>query len=136
MRSLLRVLLLCLMAVALPLQGLAATGAVHCAAMHDRMQVDPAHHHDDGVAEHHDGHASASLQEAADDHRGDDSAPRTGGAFKCSACAACCVALGLPVGVLTLPHVPADSVAPAIAWRAAVAFLTGGPERPPRTCLA
>ncbi|MGD9835601.1 MAG: hypothetical protein AB7U92_22860 [Piscinibacter sp.] len=136
MRAVLRLLLLCLMALALPLQGLAATGAVHCAAMHDRMQVNTAHHHEEGAAAHHDEHAAASLQVSADEHPADDGTPRTGGAFKCSACAACCAALGLPMGAVTLPQVPAEALAPAIPQRAVAAFLTGGPERPPRTVLA
>lgn len=136
MRSVFRFVLLCLMALALPLQGLAATGAVHCAAMHERMQVSAAHHHDDNAAHHHEGHAAKSVATSADDHRSDDSAPRAGGAFKCSACAACCVALGLPSGAVTLPQAPADGLTPPMALRAAVAFLTGGPERPPRAVLA
>ncbi len=136
MRSVFRLVLLCLTALALPLQGLAATGAMHCAAMHERMQVSAANDHDDGAAHHHEGHASKSAVSAADDHRGDDGSPRTGGAFKCSACAACCVALGLPSGAVTLPQAPAESLDPPIALRATVAFLTGGPERPPRAVLA
>jgi hypothetical protein len=140
MRSLLRLLLLCLMAVALPVQGLAATGAVHCAAMHDRMQGATGHHHDDGSAHQHDAHhggqEAASAPSGGDDHRADDGSPRVGSAFKCSACAACCVALGLPSVAITLPALPAEGLEPDIAFRAAVAFLTGGPERPPRTVLA
>lgn len=141
MRSLLRLLLLCLMAVALPVQGLAATGAVHCAAMHDRMQVATAHHHDDGSAHQHDAHhggqdAASAAPPGADDHRADEGSPRAGDAFKCSACAACCVALGLPSVAITLPTLPAEGLEPAIALRAAVVFLTGGPERPPRPVLA
>lgn len=141
MRAVLRLLLLCLMAVALPLQGLAATGALHCAAMHERMQVNVELRHHGGAAGHHDGHAKAEQQafaddHRADDHRADDGAPRSGGAFKCSACAACCVALGLPVGAVVLPQAPADALAPAMPQRAVAAFLTSGPERPPRTVLA
>lgn len=137
MRSVFRLVLLCLMALALPLQGLAATGAVHCAAMHERMQVSAvAHHHDDDATHHHEAHAAKSAASSADDHRSDDSAPRAGGAFKCSACAVCCVALGLPSGAVTLPPAPAEGLTPPIALRAAVAFLTTGPERPPRTILA
>lgn len=136
MRSVFRLVLLCLMALALPLQGLAATGAVHCAAMHERMQVSAAHHHDDDAAHHHEGDAAKTAVSVADDHRSDDGAPRTGGAFKCSACAACCVALGLPSVAVMLPQAPAEGLTPSMALRAVVAFLTSGPERPPRTVLA
>lgn len=132
MRSLLRFLLLCLMVVALPVQGLAATGAVHCAAMHERMQTASMHLHHDGSA--HD-HAAADAQHEAAPASAD--LPQgQGGSFKCSACAACCVALGLPAGAIVLPHPPAQAFQPAFGSRDPVAFLTGGPERPPRAFLA
>ena len=142
MRSLLRLVLLCVMAVALPLQGYAATGAVHCGAMHGRMQVESAHHHDDGaVHQHgaHDGHAAhaaASHAAPAVDAPSDDGATPTGGVAKCSACAACCVGLGLPAGVITMPQGPAEGAAPTLAPLAVPTFLTSGPERPPRAILA
>jgi hypothetical protein len=137
MRSLLRLMLLCLMAVALPVQGFAATGALHCGAMHERMQVNSVHHHDDGAAHPHDGHhATSPAPAAASDVGHDDGAARAGGFFKCSACAACCVGLGLPAGTITLPQAPAQSPAPSLAADAVASFLTSGPERPPRTDLA
>lgn len=137
MRSLMRLMLLCLMAVALPVQGFAATGALHCGAMHERMQVDTAHHHDDGAAQSHDGqHLGNPAPAAASDGGHDDGAARVGGVFKCSACAACCVGLGLPAGALPLPQGPAESPAPGLVADAPTAFLTSGPERPPRRLLA
>lgn len=138
MRSLLRLLLLCLMAVALPLQGFAATGALHCGAMHERMQVDTTHPHGDGAAHPHDGlqATSPAPTAASDGGHADDGAARVGGVFKCSACAACCVGLGLPTGALTLPQGPAESPAPSLVANAPTAFLTSGPERPPRPDLA
>lgn len=129
MRSFWRLLLMCLMAVALPVQGYAAAGAVHCAAMHERMHATAAaeHHHDDGaMASHH-------HEAVADDH---DSGKGGPAGFKCSACAACCVALGLPSSALDLPAVRADSAAPGIVSASPAAFLTSGPERPPRHPLA
>lgn len=137
MRSLLRLMLLCLMTVALPVQGFAATGALHCGAMHERMQPGAAHHHDDGVAHLHGDHERAGPA-AADGAAApdEDDAVRVGGVFKCSACAACCVGLGLPAGTLRVPQGPAESVAPALVERSAAAFLTGGLERPPRCFLA
>jgi hypothetical protein len=139
MRSLLRLMLLCLMAVALPLQGFAATGALHCAAMHERMQVQAAHHHDDGAAHSHDGHGghhAANATPPSGDGGHDDGPARVGGTFKCSACAACCVGLGLPASAITLPPGPAERVAPRLVADAVAAFLTSGPERPPRARLA
>jgi hypothetical protein len=135
MRSLMRFVLLCLMAVALPVQGFAATGALHCGAMHQRMQAANAHHHDDG-ADHHHAHAGASQAKASPDAGPDDGAARVGGAFKCSACAACCVGLGLPAGTPNVPQGPSEQFAPPRAMPSDAAFLTGGLDRPPRLVLA
>ena len=68
MRSFWRLLLLCLMALALPVQGFAAAGGAHCGAMHERMQASAAqdHHHpadamDAAEAPHHDDAAQVGL---------------------------------------------------------------------------
>lgn len=135
MRSLLRLMLLCLMAVALPVQGFAATGALHCAAMHERMQVASTHHHDDG-ADHHHAQAGAHHDGSSADTGPDDGAPHVGGVFKCSACAACCVGLGLPASTIHVPQGLAEVLSLQPATRTVAPFLTGGPERPPRTVLA
>lgn len=143
MRSLWRLLLLVLLAVALPVQAFAAAGAVHCARMHERMhaaavrasQDQHAHHGTAGA--HHDmsadglstGHASASP--AGEPEEG---SPLH--AFKCSACAACCVAMGLPAATLRLPSAPVAAERPSLPAIAIAAFVTGGLDRPPRTDLA
>ena len=135
MRSLLRLMLLCLMAVALPVQGFAATGTVHCATMHERMQVAALHHQDDG-ADHHHAQAASQHDRSSADTGPDDGAARAGGVFKCSACAACCVGLGLPASTIRVPQGPAEGLSPQPVQRSVAPFLTGGPERPPRTVLA
>lgn len=135
MRSLLRLLLLCLMAVALPVQGFAAAGAMHCATMHERMQGVDVHHHDDG-ADHPHAQAASHHDMSSTDAGSDDSAARVGGMFKCSACAACCVGLGLPASVISVPPGPAEGLTPPSVSRAVATFFTGGPERPPRSVLA
>ena len=134
MRSTFRLLLLWLMAVALPLQGFAAAGAQHCVPMHERMQVVEAH--DLGHGDHH--HAAAvdaDAQAEPLDHPVPESPAKTG-AFKCSACAACCVALGLPASATELPGQPAGGLQPLAPKATEAAFLTDGLERPPRTVLA
>ncbi len=134
MRSTFRLLLLWLMAVALPLQGFAAAGAQHCVPMHERMQVMATH--DPGHGDHH--HAvtvDADAQAEAPGHTVPESTAKTG-AFKCSACAACCVALGLPASAPALPGQPADGLQPLAPEATEAAFLTDGLERPPRTVLA
>lgn len=134
MRSMFRLLLLWLMAVALPLQGFSAGGAQHCVPMHERMQVTEAR--DLGHGDHH--HAAASdadAQAEALDHPVPKSPAKTG-AFKCSACAACCVALGLPASAPAVPGQPAGGPQLRAPEAAMAAFLTDGLERPPRTVLA
>lgn len=136
MRSFWRLLLLCLMAVALPVQGFAAGGGVHCGAMHERMHAATVqeHHHADAAMEHH-GHAA--LHQHGHDGADDQETAQGGlSAFKCSACAACCVAIGLPTAALRLPAVPAESAQPSFAAGPTLSFLTSGPERPPRSVLA
>jgi hypothetical protein len=129
MRSFWRLLLLCLMALALPMQGYAAAGAVHCAALHERMYAAVAadHHHGDlATAGHH-------HETAPGEHDAGKGSPA---GFKCSACAACCVALGLPSTAWVPPAVHAGSTGPEIVSASPAAFLTSGPERPPRLFLA
>lgn len=143
MRPLCRFLLLCLMAIALPVQGFAAAGMKHCGPMHDRMQAAMAAqavHHDDGHVHHHDadgapqGHDGGA--DAADHAPAAEKSRAATAAVKCSACAACCVALGLPASALQLPQPPAEGLQPPLVTAEAAAFLTGGLERPPRTVLA
>lgn len=133
MRSVWRHLLLVLLAVALPVQAFAAAGAVHCARMHERM-------HAAAAASAHDHHAMAhshhemSADDASTTGEPDEASPLH--AFKCSACAACCVAVGLPAATPTLPAAPAAAHPPVLPAIAIAAFVTGGLERPPRTDLA
>ncbi len=127
MRSFWRLLLLCLMALALPVQGFAAAGGAHCGAMHERMQASAAQDH----------HHPADAMDAAEAPHHDDAAQvGLGDASKCSACATCCVALGLPATSLLLPVLRAESAQPCFAAAGPAAFLTSGPERPPRAILA
>ncbi len=141
MRSLWRLLLLVLLAVALPVQAFAAAGAMHCARMHERMHAAAArashdHHTRHGMADaHHDMSAhSLSAAPASPTDLPDEGSPLH--AFKCSACAACCVALGLPTATPKLPSPPAAAETPSLPAIAIAAFVTGGLERPPRTDLA
>lgn len=141
MRSLWRLLLLVIVAVALPVQAFAAAGAVHCARMHERMHAAAAqashdHHvHHGMAAAHHDMSAdSLSAAPASPTDVPDEGTPLH--AFKCSACAACCVAMGLPAATPKLPSAPAAAETPSLPAIAIAAFVTGGLERPPRTELA
>lgn len=55
---------------------------------------------------------------------------------KCSACATCCTAVALPTSVVNFEPQSEPAVMVSPLSSAAVTFLTGGPERPPRRILA
>jgi hypothetical protein len=137
MSRLIRCLLVWLLALALPLQGVAAASMRHCAPAGDAVHgqaaqagghglssAPHAHQADHGAAH---GHAAAAAADQAED------APATAlPEAKCSACAACCAALGLPAVGVKLPSPPgADDVArPAPAG--VDSFVANGLDRPPR----
>ena len=142
MRSICRLLLISMVAVALPVQGFAAAGMLHCvspamptlAQSHALAQShSDAHFEEDSAAggdshhAHHAGHgdaaASPELQPSHDGH-------------KCSACAACCAGAALPASAIRLA-LPEPSVEPALPpAKTAVSFIASGLERPPRSHLA
>jgi hypothetical protein len=127
-----RIAMMCLLAVALPLQGSVAATLRVCGPGHDRMAVaaaaiaghdHAAHHHDDAVASAHDADATTQDLHKSAQH-------------KCSACAACCVTAALPASVLRFEAVADAAAPPSAFFSSPVAFLTDGPERPPRLLLA
>lgn len=136
MRPLLKSVLLWLLAVALPVQALAAAGMRHCGASHERMRVAvaaTASPHDHAVGAHH-AHAVDHVNsghDAANDHPVSAEARSS-----CSACATCCFALALPVAGVQASARPPDGFAPAPPAVSVPPFVTGGLDRPPRILLA
>jgi hypothetical protein len=134
-RPLLRLLVLWLLALALPLQGAAATlrcggsmhGAAHAAAS---MHAGPAAH-----AEH-DAHAEGTTGAGLASHA-HPAGHASGKAPSCSACASsCCSPAALPaLPTVALPEPTGGTMAAVPVVRTPV-FLTDGPERPPRAALA
>lgn len=128
MRVLARLVLVWLIALALPVQGVAGVTMLHCAPSHHPAQAAPHHHHAaQGAAPAHAGHGAsmAHAHQAAD----------KGG---CSACAACCAGAALAVPATPPALVLQDARQPVLAavGPPPAAFITGGPERPPRPVLA
>lgn len=141
--------MLWVMVFALPVQGMAASLMTFCGPSHELMMqgVGPEHHgeqvpHAQNGAEAHlpmsaqsgIGHADAALSDGA---AGD----ATGlfsflDQFSCSACAACCLMMGLPAS-LSLPGQP-HSIKSVLAWLAisVQSHLPDGLDRPPRAILA
>jgi len=142
----LRLLIVLIIALALPVQGVASATLAHCGQRHDRMQVAPwvsQHHHsphEAGAALHHETnmmdtadpadhatstHAAAQLDRLADVAK-----------HKCSSCASCCAGSVLPS---VMPWIPEPVSAPTTFADEMVmvdAFASDGPDRPPRTQLA
>ena len=132
----LRALLTWVLAVALPLQGVAAATMLHCsddglpATQSNRVSPAPIAGAMPMPASHHHHHETSSAD-----------APKESGAqvasskAKCSVCASCCVATALPAAIHDFDaKVASESFAPTLA-QAAPVFLTGGPERPPRSSI-
>lgn len=142
MRAIWRCLLVWLTVLAMPIQGIAAAGMMHCGP---RIPGVPQHHaqaaEPGGLHEHHAGADGAHAHHHGAAQQGSD-APDAPSAFNgqadhhCSACAACCLGAALPASVMQVP-VPNLSCAPVLAPAVApVSFIAGGPERPPRHPVA
>lgn len=137
-----------LIALALPIQGVAAATMLHCGATPAQQPASAheghSHHHQHGS--HAYGGASAAAHDEGGHHHADPSPVddaasavshhHAGGKSSCSACASCCSAAALPAMPIVLAsQTPAEPVF-AIPRLPVVVFLTDGPERPPRTILA
>ena len=144
MRSFLRSLLIWLMALALPIQAVAAAGMQHCGPVHRLMQAgsaaavaldshDPAHE----AVPHEHGDAGLDVEVSAGDRVDEDaSTAALGDDYTCSACANCCSAVALPASLVRLPAPHIEALAAAMAATDVVSFTPVGIERPPRPFLA
>jgi hypothetical protein len=86
--------------------------------------------------QHADEHTHADPAAPAPGHDAPADTPSDLPAQKCSACAACCLGVGLPAAGTPLPIVRIDTMPQPGANAPAPRFVAGGPERPPRTDLA
>lgn len=114
-----RLLLMLLLACAVPMQGYAAAAMLHCLPGHGDAAVDK-HHPSTGADEHH------TAQQGAQPHA----------AHKCGSCATCGAAAMLPCAErMLLPDAPEGGVV-STASLLAVSFVSEGPERPPKPAIA
>ena len=133
MHAWLRYVMACLLALALPAQGLANAAMLHCGSSHERMHTQsPAFQ----AADHHEHHAEHGdhAEHAGHDPVAPDKLTDLG-QYKCSSCASCCAGIALLSAMpqLVVPELGATVFAvltPGIA-----AFATDGPDRPPRRSL-
>ena len=148
MGLLIRTLLVWLLVLAVPAQGVAAVTMAFCGPNHhggaaatSAAQAGSGEHADHHSAEqgapgHHDMAAQADEDDSASASPAASSQGNHAVKQKCSACASCC-----SFGAILSPllAVPAPAVTPTV-FSAVVptvsAFSTGGPDRPPRIVLA
>ena len=122
----LRFVILWLLALAVPMQGMASALMVHCGTSHQRMQLQAPH----VGAEH-------VHPVAAQDHHAAAPDTSTGhGKVSCSACAVCCSVCALPSSVLKLATPEPAMTVFATLVATVEPFAAEGPERPPRRLMA
>ncbi|WP_416759354.1 hypothetical protein ACNI65_21835 [Roseateles sp. So40a] len=155
MTLLVRTVFVCLLAVAIPLQG-AVAAAMRCCGM-EHHQVDTALDEEHAGHDHHDQSAPSDvLDEHLQDGHGhaqprvhgvDSSAAHNHGlshgdlkqsgaakaSAKCNVCASCCGAAALPSRAATVIQVATEKDRYCASVAPDAEFTTSGPERPPRT---
>lgn len=88
MRKLIRLLLLCTLMLAIPLQGFAAAGIANCGSSTDHASLQQAQDNHPASHQHLHGDSSANTSDTGTKHQpGSDHAVKD----KCSSCSACCV---------------------------------------------
>ena len=145
MRKLARLLLLWIIAIALPVQGVFAGTLQHCVGGEHQVAFEggssSVHSHDEAVdsgslGDNHTSHSHAAMHSHVEPSSSSHSHHGTGLKGSCSACAACCSsAAPPPTPVVPVPQ-RAEHAVPTFVSFAVVTFVTDGPERPPRITLA
>lgn len=139
-----RMLLIWLLALALPAQGVMAATMVFCGAHHHDPAAVAAVGHEAGATHQPHDLAAQPPDQAADGHAwnaaSDDAATADAsaqpGMQKCSVCASCCSAAAIHDTVPKLPAVETIAVHFAALAPAIEPFAAVGPDRPPRHVLA
>jgi hypothetical protein len=147
-RSFWRLLLIWLTVLAMPIQGMAAAGGVHCLsanapasqqAVIEQLQLDQESH------AHHSHEPSAQSSADAAEHDEADASLVHPTSFTvkastpghtCSACAACCAGAMMPSAAIEVPSPDLSSEPAATVVAEPTSFVVSGPERPPRQVLA
>ena len=159
MGQLLRTVLIWLVVLAVPAQGMAAATMLHCGPGHHgaltaqahgpMLPVDPqAAHAAHGHASHSALEANAASEtgqgarspdavEAAQADKATDPVKVAGTTYqKCSACASCCAGLAFPSTSVMPPTLDLACEVTALAPPLAASAVIDGPERPPRVLRA
>jgi hypothetical protein len=127
-----RLLLIWLIALALPAQGIAAATMQFCGPGHpSQMQWLGASAHD-----RHGDHGHATEHRGTGMHPGAPADLARHGKLKCSACAACCAATALPPSPLTVPVIEPAVARVTLMTSTYVGPVDAGLERPPKPGFA
>jgi len=123
-RILSRLLVVALLALAIPVQGMAAVAAAQCMGF--------GHHQDTGAAGHsHDGGEDAGQADHAHSHDAAAGNDESGNQAHCGPCTACCASASM-VGTAMLPLPLTASHAPyAFSQFQPPSVQLAGPDRPP-----
>jgi len=124
----LRIMLMWLLALAIPCQGFAAASMLNCGPGHHRA---PSAHSHDGHAHQHAGGPAASDHQVA---KGSTIHKAMKGS--CSACSSCCTSVAIPSAAVTFEATPVNDFFDPLTPRSVASFVADGPERPPRYSLA
>jgi hypothetical protein len=139
-----RTLLIWLLALALPAQGVMAATMVFCGPDHHDQASAAVAAHDAGAAHEarhfnaqsgHGAQVSHSGEAAADETAAPDKFAQSA-IQKCSVCAACCSAAAIHGTLLKLPAVEAAAADFPALVPVVEPFASDGPDRPPRHVLA
>ncbi len=140
-----RLLLIWIIAIALPVQGVFAGTLQHCVGGEHQVAFEDGsssvHSHDEAVdsdahSDVHATHSHAAMHTHVEQSSSSHSHHGTGLKGSCSACAACCSSAAPPPTPVVLVPQRAEHAVPAFVSFAVVTFVTDGPERPPRITLA
>ena len=150
MSRLFRIVLTWVLVCAVPAQGLAAATMIHCGPGHHggstaQAHAAHSHQHEHGAATAPHGHDNAAPHHSHVDapaagtpdvgDAADPPAAQKIAKTSCSACASCCTAAALPTAVLTFDVTPVHASVVALVPRSIAAFVTDGPDRPPRSMI-
>ncbi|WP_394778732.1 hypothetical protein [Undibacterium sp.] len=132
MKKLARLFLLCMLMLAIPLQGIAAGTMLFCGAGHHQMADAPVaaspqgheHHHHNGAAS-----ADSAASSSGQDHL---HSLATAAKDKCSSCAACCVGAVMVTAFADAVLSRPSSEKIDLVFSSSAGHISDGLERPPR----
>jgi len=135
MLKLLRLLMIALLALAIPVQGVAAATMLYCGPDHG-PGGDAVHAHQAaGASQAHEGHGQDMHEHAQPNTPESPQSPEQSAQAKCSVCAACCNAVAISSSAMRLSPAGAEPEPALKPSSQFYSFITDGPRRPPRSFL-